>query len=287
MHTLRRGMEKFAATRLQEILTWMTSTPWRGLWSGTVLTAALQSSTALTVLAVTFVDAQLLSFQNALGLILGSNIGTTMTTQVLAFPGQQFALYALVIGALGFLFIPNRWRYLTLAILGLGSLFLALTLLQAGLAPIANHPTIQNYLRQLGDNHLQGILAGTVLSAILHSSSATTGLVMLLAEDGYITLSTALAFIFGANIGTCFTALLASAATSRSAQRVAIYHVLLNVFGVLIFYPLLGPLSSLLETMGGSLSRQVANAHTIFNVLSSLLAYPLLPLSVRLLTRLR
>lgn len=285
MSILRLGLERFAADGFKRVLHKMTVTPWRGLWSGTAATALLQSSTALTVMTISFVDAGLIPFENALGLILGSNIGTTMTTQLLAFSLDSFIPYILLLGSLGFLFIPNRYRYLALSILGLGLLFLALHLLETGMAPLAEVPIVKRFLQQLGDHHLQGVLAGTLLSALLHSSAATTGLVMLLAEGGYLTLPTALAFIFGANIGTCFTAILASLVTNRAAQRVALFHVLLNVFGVLLFLPFLNPLAHLLEGLGGSLSRQVANAHTLFNLISSLVAFPFLPLATRFLTR--
>ncbi|HBP65004.1 MAG TPA: Na/Pi-cotransporter [Desulfosporosinus sp.] len=286
MKVLRQGLQSFAGLRLHQVLGWMTATPSRGFWSGAVSTAVLQSSTALTVMAVSFVDGGLLRFENSLALILGSNIGSTVTTQLLAFPLDRLTPYILILGALGYLFIPNRGRFLALSIFGLGLLFFSLGLLQAGMAPLADLPAIQHFLRQLGDNHLQGVLAGTLLSALLHSSSATTGIVMLLAEDGWLTLPTALAFIFGANIGTCFTAVLAALGSSRAAQRVALFHVLLNVFGVLLFLPFVGPLAHALTLMGGSLSRQVANAHTLFNLLSSLLAFPLLPWSTRFLKKL-
>ncbi|WP_282432984.1 Na/Pi symporter [Desulfosporosinus sp. Sb-LF] len=285
MHLLRQGLQTFAGHGLRQALLWMTETPWKGFWSGSISTALLQSSTALTVMAVSFVDAQLLPFENALALVLGSNIGSTLTTQLLAFPLDQITPYIMILGALGYLFLPNRGRFLSLSILGLGILFFSLTLLQAGMAPLADLPSIQHFLRQLGDNHLQGVVAGTILSALLHSSSATTGIVMLLAEDGWLTLPTALAFIFGANIGTCFTAVLAALASSRAAQRVALFHVLLNVLGVLVFLPFVGPLANGLTLMGGSLSRQVANAHTLFNLISSLLAFPLLPWATRVLKK--
>ncbi|MEA4902123.1 Na/Pi symporter [Desulfitobacterium sp.] len=285
MSILRLGLERFAADAFKRVLDKMTLTPWRGLWSGTAATALLQSSTALSVMTISFVDAGLIPFENALGLILGSNIGTTMTTQLLAFSLDSFIPYILLLGSLGFLFIPNRYRYLALSVFGLGLLFLALHLLKTGMAPLAEIPIVQAFLMQLGDHHFQGVLAGTLLSALLHSSAATTGLVMLLTEGGYLTLPTALAFIFGANIGTCFTAVIASFVTNRAAQRVALFHVLLNVFGVLLFLPLLNPLAYLLEGLGGSLSRQVANAHTVFNLVSSLVVFPFLPLATRFLTR--
>lgn len=285
MYILRQGLQAFAGKGLHQALLWMTATPGRGFWSGTVATALLQSSTALSVAAVSFVDAGLLPFENALALILGSNIGSTVTTQLLAFPLERFAIMAMLTGALGYLFLPNRWRYLALSLCGLGTLFLALAFLEGGLAPLAENAKVQKFLHGLGDHHLQGVAAGTLLSALLHSSSATTGIVMILAEDGWITMPTALAFIFGANIGTCFTAVLAALATSRSAQRVALFHVLLNVFGVLVFYPFLTPMANILASLGGSLARQAANAHTLFNLISSLLALPLLPASTVLLEK--
>ncbi|MDR3541344.1 MAG: Na/Pi symporter [Desulfosporosinus sp.] len=285
MKMLRQGLQTFAGHRLRQALLWMTETPGRGFWSGAIATALLQSSTALTVMTVSFVDAQLFSFENALALILGSNIGSTLTTQLLAFPLDRLTPFLMTLGALGYLFIPTRWRFLALSIFGLGILFFALSLLQAGMTPLANRPEIQHLLLQLGDNHFKGVLAGTILSALLHSASATTGIVMLLAEDGRITLPTALAFIFGANIGTCFTAVLAALASSQAAKRVALFHVLLNVFGVLLFLPFVGPLAYSLTLMGGSLSRQVANAHTFFNILSSVLALPLLPWATRSLKK--
>lgn len=286
MKMLRHGLQSFAGHRFQQILLWMTKTPWRGFWNGAISTALLQSSTALTVMTVSFVDAELLPFGNALALILGSNIGTTLTTQLLAFPLEQITPYLMLLGSLGYLLVPNRGRFLFLSLLSLGMLFFALSLLEAGMSPLADLPAIQHFLRQLGDNHIKGVIAGTVLSALLHSSSAATGIVMLLTEDGWLTLPTALAFIFGANIGTCFTAILASLASSRAAQRVALFHVLLNVFGVLLFLPFVDPLASGLAIMGGSLSRQVANAHTLFNLLSSLLAFPLLPWAIKFLKKL-
>jgi phosphate:Na+ symporter len=285
MKMLRQGLQAFAGQRLRQALLWMTKTPGRGFWSGTISTALLQSSTALTIMTVSFVDAKLLSFENALALILGSNIGSTMTTQLLAFPVERMTPYLMMLGALGYLFVPNRRRYLALSVFGLGVLFFGLNLLQAGLVPLADRPAIQHSLRQLGSNRLQGVLAGTVLSALLHSSSATTGIVMLLTQDGWITLPTALAFIFGANIGTCFSAVVAALASSRAAKRVALFHVSLNVFGVLLFLPFVSPLAYGLTLLGGNLSRQVANAHTLFNLLSSVLAFPLLPWATRLLKK--
>ncbi|MHB8124337.1 MAG: Na/Pi cotransporter family protein [Desulfitobacteriaceae bacterium] len=286
MYTLRQGLQLFATSQLQQLLRRITATPQRGFVSGIFITALLQSSTALTLMTVSFVDAGLLPYDNALGLILGSNIGSTITNQLLAFPLERFAPLIFSLGALGFLFLPNRWRFLALALSGLGILFFALAFLQNGLSPLVNLELTQKFLRNLGDNHLQGVLIGTLLSALLHSSSATTGLAMIISQEGWINLPTVLAIIFGANIGTCFTAVLASLTSSRAAQRVALYHVLLNIFGVVLFYPFLDPLANLLQLFSSSPARQAANAHTFFNLFSSLLAFPLLPQATRLLIKL-
>ncbi len=285
MHTLRQGLQLFATSQLKQILDRMTATPRRSFVSGIFITALLQSSTALTLMTISFVDAGLMPYENALGLILGSNIGTTMTNQLLAFPLERLAPPIFALGALGFLFIPNRWRYLALALSGLGILFFALDFLENGLSPLANLEITQNFLHNLGNNHLQGVLAGTLLSALLHSSSATTGLAMILSQEGWVSLPTVMAIIFGANIGTCFTAIVASLTSSRAAQRVALFHIILNVFGVMLFYPFLNPLSNLLQLFSSSPARQAANAHTFFNLFSSLLAFPLLPLVTRLLKK--
>ncbi|MDI6812852.1 MAG: Na/Pi symporter [Desulfitobacteriaceae bacterium] len=286
MVILRQGLQRLAGTRLRRVIIWMALNPWRAFLSGTVVTALVQSSSILTVMTVSFVDAGLLPFANALYLILGSNIGTTVTTQLLAFPLDSFSYYAMLLGSLGFLFLNSRWRYLALGLLGLGLLFFGLMTLETGLEPFVNQAGIQHFIHSLGDHHWRGVAAGALLSALLHSSSATTGIVMLLTEEGWLTLPTAIAFVLGANIGTCFTAVLASLATETAARRVAYFHILLNVFGVLVFLPFLHPFVSLLTHLGGNLARQVANAHTLFNIISSLLAFPLVPAATRLLKRL-
>lgn len=284
---MRQGLESFAGPLLRQTLAWLTLTTKRGFASGILLTALLQSSTAVTVFAVSIVDAGLLPFENTLAVILGSNIGTTLTPQMLAFPLQNFAVIAMAAGACGFLFLRGQRRFLASAILGLGSLFWGLFILQSSLAPLAEAAALQNFLRHLGDHHLQGIVAGTVMSALLHSSAAATAVIMLLTDEGWLSITTALSFVLGANIGTCFTAVIASLASSRSAQRVALFHILLNVLGVLLFLPLLDPFTRMITGLGGNLARQVANAHTIFNLASSLLALPFLPLASKLLLKLR
>lgn len=285
MYTLREGLERFSGAHFQNVLLKITETPAKGFISGMIATGFLQSSTALTVMAVSFVDARLIGFQDALGLILGSNIGTTITPQLLAFPLTNIAIWLVIIGLGGHRFIKNKVRYLMLAAAGLGIMFYSLSILESAMIPLTKLPSVQSYLHHLDNNYFSCIIAGAVSSALLHSSSASTGIVMILTQEGWLNLPASLAFIFGANIGTCFTALIVSFFTSRAAQRVAIFHVLLNVFGVVIFFPFISITAEIISSLGGNLSRQVANAHTIFNLISSLVAFPLLPYVAKLLEK--
>lgn len=282
LNTLRNGLEKFAGSYFQQALIKFTATPGKGFISGMISTAFLQSSTALTLMTVSFVDARLIGYDKALGLILGSNVGTTLTPQLLAFPLDKIAVWFIIPGLLGYWFIKNNIKHLFRSIAGLGIMFLSLYVLESAMYPLTEQPQVHTWLSQL-NSHLYAVFAGTILSALLHSSSAVTGVGMVLTEQGLLDLPAALALIFGANIGTCFTALIVSFFISRPAQKVAVFHVLLNLFGVLVFYPFIQPLACFTAYLGGDLSRQVANAHTFFNLVTSLIALPLLPYITKLL----
>jgi phosphate:Na+ symporter len=166
-------------------------------------------------------------------------------------------------------------------------LFFSLTVLESAMLPLTSTTWVQGVLHHLDDRRIYSVLAGIIFSALLHSSSAATGIAMVLTEEGWLNLPASLAFIIGANIGTCFTALIVSFFASRAAQRVALFHVLLNVFGVVLFFPFLSFMADLISFLGGNLSRQVANAHTIFNLVSSIIAFPLLPYASRFLQKIR
>lgn len=287
MKLLRGGLEQFAGSRFKQVLLKLTSTPGKGFLSGAAVTGFLQSSTALTVMAVSFVDAKLISFRNTLGLILGSNVGTTITPQILAFPLKEFSLWLIPVGLAGYLLLKKKIRFLFFSLAGLGLMFFSLSVLESAMLPLTETAWLQNVLHHLANSHFLSMSAGIILSAFLHSSGAATGIAMVLTEEGWLNLPASLAFIIGANIGTCFTALLVSLFASRAAQRVAIFHVLLNSFGALLFFPFLNPTAELICNLGGNLSRQVANAHTIFNVLTSLLVFPLLPQAAKFLEKIR
>jgi len=287
MRLLRRGLEMYAGSHFQQILLRLTATPSKGFISGMIATGVLQSSTALTVMTVSFVDARLILFHNALGLILGSNIGTTITPQLLAFPLSKISIWLILPGFIGYLVLKKKTRFLLLSFAGLGMMFFSLSVLEAAMLPLMEMTWVQDELHRLDNSYFFSMLAGTFLSALLHSSSAATSIAMVLTKEGWLNLPAALALIMGANIGTCFTALIVSFFASRAAQRVALFHVLLNVFGMLIFFPFLTLTADLISLLGGNLSRQVANMHTLFNVTSSLLMLPLLPYASRLLEKIR
>lgn len=287
MKTLRYGLEKYAGSHFKQILNKLTATPLKSILCGIAATGLLQSSTALTVTAISFVDAGLINFENTLGLILGSNIGATLTPQLLSLPIGKIMIWFILPALFGSWLLKSKKKYLLFAFAGLGIMFLSLQILGSAVIPLADEPFFYAWLHQLNNSYPKSILMGTILSAVLHSSSATTGIVMILTEEGWLNLPTSLAFIFGANIGTCITALVVSFFASRAAQRVALFHILLNVFGVILFYPFLHPLANVLCFFSGNLSRQIANAHTLFNFASSVLVFPLLPYVSRLLKKIR
>jgi len=287
---LREGLRRYAGSQLEDALHRFTVTPAKGFFSGLIVTVFLQSSTALTVMAVSFVDAGLIRFENALAVILGSNIGTTLTPQLLAFPLGKISRWLIGFGLAGFLILKikkNRARFLLLALTGLGLMFFSLSLLEQTMTPLAKTPWVGDLLHKLHNNYFYCITAGVFLAALFHSSTAAASIAMLLTEEGWLTLPASLAFIFGANIGTCFTAWIVSLFASKAAQKVAIFHILVNVVGVILFYPFLLPLADVMRLLGGDLSRQVANAHTIFNLVSSVLLLPFLPSITILLNKLR
>lgn len=287
LKVLRDGLEKYSGSYFQHILQKLTATTMNSFFTGIAATGLLQSSTALTVMVLSFVDAGLIGYENSLGLILGSNIGSTVTPQLLSLPVKNYAVWLLPLGLFGYKILKTKKKYIYYALSGIGIMFISLNLLESAMIPLTDTVSIRNLLQHLNQNYPQSIAAGMILSASLHSSSAAAGVVMVLTEKGWLNMPTSLACIFGANIGTCMTTLIVSIFTSKSAQRVAIFHVLVNIFGVILFYPFLNPLAEMIQLLGGSLSRQIANAHTIFNILSSLMLLPMVAYAGRILKWIR
>jgi len=275
IHLMGDGLEKVASNKIRTILGKLTSSPLKGTIVGAIITSIIQSSSATTVLAVGFVNAGLLSFYQTLGIIFGANIGTTMTAQIIAFKLTEYALPVLAIGLCLYLICKNKsWKYFGLSLLGFGVLFLGLNIMTIGVKPLADSIIFKNIFIRFNTNPILAVIAGAIVTAIIQSSSVTTGIVLTLASLNLITLSGAVPLILGCNIGTCATALLACIGTSTNAKRTAVAHLFFNVFGTLIFLPFIHPFTHLIQLTSIDLARQCANAHTIFNVTCTLLILP-------------
>ncbi|MDP2871066.1 MAG: Na/Pi cotransporter family protein [Bacillota bacterium] len=285
MQFLSDALQRAAGQRFRQLLERLTSTLPKGVLVGAAVTAVIQSSSATTVMIVGLVNAGLLTLRQALGVTLGANIGTTVTAQIVAFKLTDFALAAVGIGfALSF-FGRNRALKRTGEVLfGLGLLFLGLKIMSQYLVPLIREPWAANLITAFSVNPLLGVLVGAALTAVVQSSSATTGLFIALAAEGALDLSAAVPLVFGANIGTCATALLASIGTSLGAKRAAAIHLLIKIIGVLLVLPFIRPFDSIVAHLGDDVPRQIANAHTLFNILTSVVILPFAGAIIRLAT---
>lgn len=278
MGKMSDGMKKTAGNKMRDILGALTKNRIMALTLGAVVTMVIQSSSATTVMLVSFVQAGLMSFSQSLGVILGADIGTTVTAQLIAFKVTDYALLMIAIGfGMQMASKKDSIKNAGEIILGFGLLFYGMKLMSDTMSPLRDFPLFIDIMHQL-ENPFTAILAGTVFTALVQSSSASTGVVIVLASQGLITLETGIPIIFGANIGTCVTAGLASINTTREAKRVALAHVLFKIFGVLLFVfwiPSFADLIRLIsERFSSDTARQIANAHTIFNVSLGLFFLP-------------
>lgn len=270
MQMMASGLQKAAGDRLRHFLEVLTNRPILGVLTGVVVTALIQSSSATTVMVVGFVNAGLMNLSQAISTIIGANIGTTITAQIISFRITDIALPLIGIGAFLNFFARRRLHlYLGQALLGFGLLFLGLTTMSSGLRPLQDSPAFHNLLVQFSTYPLLGVLAGTLFTALIQSSSAATGVVIALTMQDLISFDSAIPLILGANIGTCITALLASLGTSTAARRAAVAHVLFNITGVVLALLLLEPFTSLILKTSDEVPRQVANLHTLFNLFNT------------------
>jgi phosphate:Na+ symporter len=270
MKVMRNGLESLAEKHLKTILLRFTKTPWRGMLCGTILTSLLQSSTAVTVFTIGLVDTGLLTFTQSLGIILGTNIGTTVTTQLLALKLDDFA-WPLI--AIGFILILIKQRTGPIW-LGLGFIFAGVKWMQSVAAPLEKEGWIDWLMSGTDYPILMGFLTGMVITALIHSSSAMVAIAMGFYASGVISLPFAIAVVIGSNVGTCATGLIAALQTKPSAKRVAIAHLVLNVGGAFLFLPLIPLLLEVVSTFSADPSIQVAHTQTIYNVVCSLMVLP-------------
>lgn len=282
-----KSLERAAGDSLRKILGMLTSNIFVSVFVGAIVTAVIHSSTAVSVLMVGFVNAGLMNLTQALGIIYGANIGTTITGQMMRLNLTQYALPTIFLGVVVSHFAKNeRVKYLAQAVTGFGLLFLGLNTLTTGAAYVQNNPLIKDYIIRYTSNPFMSIILGAIITIIIQSSTAVTGLVMSLSTTGLLDLSAATGIILGSNIGTCLTALIASIGTDKAARRTAVAHTGFNVIGVLMVLPFFPLAVKLLASSAGSISGQIANLHTIFNLGTALIFIPFTNLYAKLLYRL-
>lgn len=288
------GLEKASGEMMRKILSVLTGKVWSAFLVGTFLTALVQSSTAITVLTVGFVNAGLMKLPQAIGIIYGANIGTTITAQLMAFSFHfkltDIALPVLGIGfAIGLLSKNKTVKNVGDAIMGFGMMFLGLKILNSGVPFMQTDPTMRSFFLNYASIPIIAILLGIVATAAVHSSAATVGLVMVLGQAGLLDLGAAICIMFGDNIGTCITAQLASVQGNSHARRTAWAHTLYNIIGVLMAWLLLPWFVDLVSLAtdyfqpGGGIAAQIANSHTLFNVFSAVVFLPMTKYYVRFL----
>lgn len=278
------ALQDLAGDRMRTLIASLTSTPLKGALVGTLVTMVIQSSAATTIMSVSFVQAGMMTLKQALGVIMGANIGTTVTAQLVAFNMSELALPLLGVGMLLAVFgHSKKRRYVGNGIFGFGLLFIGMSTMEHALGFLAAN---KQFFLTFAAHPLLGVAAGTLLTMAVQSSSATVGLTIAMAVQGLLPLQSAIAILLGDNLGTTITAVIAALGSSRSAKQAAAGHVLFNLLGVAIFLPLLGPYTALISHTSANIARQLANAHTLFNVVNTILQLPLVSLLARLIQKL-
>ncbi|BCU82428.1 Na/Pi-cotransporter [Polycladomyces abyssicola] len=285
LQLIRFGLETMAGRHLQSVLLRFTKTPFRSFMTGIVATGFLQSSSAVTVLTIGFVNAGLMNFTQTVGLILGTNIGTTVTTEILALKIEDFALPMIVSGAAIWLLPWKRFAWIGVVISGFGCIFLGMNIMQWLAVPLKEQGWM-TWLLSRGDAVQTGLTAGILMTAVIQSSSATIAMTMGFFASGLISLPFAVAVVLGSNVGTCVTGLLAVIGANRAAKQVAVAHLLLNVGGMLLFSPFISAFADWVATLSANPATQVAHAQTLFNIICSLIMLPFTSTYARFITRL-
>ncbi|MGS0764879.1 Na/Pi cotransporter family protein [Syntrophomonas curvata] len=299
------GLQSAAGDRMRTILEKGTRSPVRGVLTGALVTALIQSSSATTVLTVGLVNAQLLTLRQAIGVIMGANIGTTLTAYLIGFNLQDYALPILGLGALVFLFAKNKkFKVIGQSLFGFGILFFGLTVMGNGMQPLKDLPIFVDLMTSIDNNSIIGVLLGMFFTFLVQSSSATIGVLQQLAYQGAVTYNQAVPILFGDNIGTTITALLAALGASVSARRTALTHFIFNLVGTIIFLPLFlmgffkqivvlftNYLFVLLPGFAGTwdtlnIKLQIAQTHAVFNISNTLIHLPMVAVLAFIVTKL-
>ena len=298
MNSMSDALQKAAGEKMKKILEFLTKNPIMGVLAGALVTAVLQSSSATTVMVIGFVSAGLMSLPQAISVIFGANIGTTMTAQLMAFKITDYIYPIIFVGfMLYFASKKEKVKNVGLVIFSFGLLFEGIEIMGSVMKPLANSPIFVELMAKVSDIPVLGVLLGAVMTLVVQSSSATIAVLQNFASqpgpDGVtsvIGLAGAIPILFGDNIGTTITALLASIGQSKNAKRTALAHSIFNITGSIVFLFLIPVLAKFVQFISPKgpevevISRQIANAHTTFNVVCTLVWLPLIPLMVKIVT---
>ncbi len=286
MDRLTEALRVAAGSRMRFVLARMTRNRFLGALSGAGVTAVIQSSSVTTVLVVGFISSSVMTLSQGIGVILGANVGTTVTAQVVAFSVARYALMIVALGyGLAFFGKTEKRTVQGNLIMGLGLIFFGMSVMGAAMGPLRTYEPFIDLMADL-ENPLLAVLVGLLFTALVQSSSATTGIVVVLASEGLITSPAGIALVLGANVGTSVTAQLAALGKSPDAIRAAVVHTMFNFVGALAWLPFVSVLAGWVESIGGPLARQIANAHTIFNVTNTVVFLEFVPQLERVVVRL-
>lgn len=289
MNVMGDGLQKAAGEKLKKIIEMLTTNRIMGVLVGTLVTAIIQSSSATTVMTIGFVNAGIMSLQQAVGVIMGANIGTTVTAQLVSFNIEKYAPIAIGIGMVFWFFTKKKnIKNISEILIGFGILFVGMNFMKEAAAPVSEMSQVHDAMLYLSKNPVLGILAGFLITGTIQSSSASIGILIVLASQGLLPITAALPVLYGDNIGTCVTSLLSTIGASRNARRAAIMHLCFNVIGTLLFIIVLSkPIIALVTSIDPTnVARQIANAHTLFNVVNVIVLLPFSTYLVKLATKL-
>lgn len=283
MNIMGSGLQRVAGNKLKKLIEVLTNNRFMGVLVGAIVTMVIQSSSATTVMVIGFVNAGIMNLSQAVGIIMGANLGTTITAQLIAFNLTDYAPLAVAIGvAIWITTSKKKTKTIAEVIIGFGILFIGMDMMSTGLKPLANSPAFSEIILKL-NNPFLAMLVGVALTTIVQSSSASIGLIQALASQGLLGINIAFPILFGENIGTTTTALISSVGANKTAKKAALIHFLFNLVGTIIFMTVLRrPVGLIVEAMSpGQVSRQIANAHTLFNLINILIQLPFANLLVR------
>ena len=284
MEKMTEALKNIAGDKLKTVLAKFTSNRFSAVFTGAFVTAIIQSSSVTTVLVVGFISAGMMTLMQSVGVIMGANIGTTITAQIIAFKVTKYAMVLIAVGFItNFAAKKEQLKWLGAMLFGLGLIFFGMDLMSQATSPLRTHEPFIELMKSM-TNPIYGVAVGALFTALVQSSSATTGIVIVLASQGFITLESGIALTLGANIGTCTTAMLSTIGKPREALQTALVHVIFNVLGALVWVFLIGfladwvrsisPVAAHLsgtEKIAAEVPRQIANAHTLFNIANTIL----------------